>query len=146
MLSWHVIMNLIGYFTRKLSPMIPGAVFGYKQMSRDITKPTKWVSAQHPPSLIRVFAVRSKKAWVLSYLLSAQRRLWSDWVDAQTDLSLCWANTHFVGLVTSRLKFMCYIQTLIGIILKLYWNDLKTNRFLFVFIPVWRENNKIENH
>ena len=26
-----------------------------------------------------VFAVRMKKAWVLSYPLSAQRRLWSDW-------------------------------------------------------------------
>ena len=44
----------------------------------------------HPPSLIRVFAVRMprliwvfavhmKKAWVLNYPLSAQRRLWSDW-------------------------------------------------------------------
>ena len=33
----------------------------------------------HPPSLIRVFAVRMKKAWVLSYPLSVQRRLWSDW-------------------------------------------------------------------
>ena len=32
----------------------------------------------HPPSLIRVFAVRIKKAWVLSYPLNAQRRLWSD--------------------------------------------------------------------
>ena len=29
----------------------------------------------HPPSLIRVFAVLMKKAWVLSYPLSAQRRL-----------------------------------------------------------------------
>ena len=29
----------------------------------------------HPPSLIRVFAVRMKKARVLSRLLSAQRRL-----------------------------------------------------------------------
>ena len=28
-----------------------------------------------PPSLIRVFAVHMKKAWVLSYPLSAQRRL-----------------------------------------------------------------------
>ena len=28
----------------------------------------------HPPSLIRVIAVRMKKAWVLSYPLSAQRR------------------------------------------------------------------------
>ena len=25
-----------------------------------------------------------KKTWVLSYPLSAQRRLWSDWPDAQT--------------------------------------------------------------
>ena len=29
----------------------------------------------HPPSLIRVFDVRMKKAWVLSYPLSVQRRL-----------------------------------------------------------------------
>ena len=57
----------------------------------------------HPPSLIRVFAVRMKKAWVLSYPLSAQRRLWSDWEDAQADLSLCWAHSHFVGFVMSRL-------------------------------------------
>ena len=50
----------------------------------------------HPPSLIRVFAVRMKKAWVLSYSLSARRRLWSDWADAQADLSLRWAHSHFV--------------------------------------------------
>ena len=29
----------------------------------------------HPPSLIRVFAVRMKKAWVLTYPLNAYRRL-----------------------------------------------------------------------
>ena len=46
----------------------------------------------HPPSLIRVFAVRMKKAWVLSYPLSVKRRLWSDWVDAQPDLNLRWAH------------------------------------------------------
>ena len=28
---------------------------------------------------------------------------WSDWADAQADLSLCWAHTHFVGFVMSRL-------------------------------------------
>ena len=32
------------------------------------------------PRLIGVFALRMKKAWALSYPLSAQRRLWSDWV------------------------------------------------------------------
>ena len=51
----------------------------------------------HPPSLIRVFTVRMMKTWTLSYPLSAQRRLRSDWADAQTDLSprlehmpFCW--------------------------------------------------------
>ena len=65
----------------------PLCVFIY--MSRDMTKPTKcvcaqrrlrsaWASAQSDQglrSLIRVFAVRKKKAWVLSYPLGAQRRL-----------------------------------------------------------------------
>ena len=40
----------------------------------------------HPPSLIRVFDVRMKKTWTLSYPLSAQRRLWSDWAH----MPLCW--------------------------------------------------------
>ena len=55
-------------------------------------------------SLIRVFAVRMKEAWVLSYPLSAQRRLRSDWADAQADLSLRWAHIHSVGFVVSRLR------------------------------------------
>ena len=59
--------------------------------------------SEHPPSLIRVFAVRMKKAWVLSYPLSAQRRLWSDWEEGQADLSLRWAHSHFVGFVMSQL-------------------------------------------
>ena len=63
----------------------------------------------HPPSLIRVFAVCLKKPWVLSYPLSAQRRPWSDWADAQADLSLCWAHTHFIGFVMSWLIFVIFI-------------------------------------
>ena len=34
-----------------------------------------------------------------------QRRLWSDWADAQADLSLRWAHSHFVGFVTRRLNY-----------------------------------------
>ena len=56
-----------------------------------------------PPSLIRVFDARMKKAWVLSYTLNAQQRLWSDLADTQADLRLRWAHTHFVGFVTRRL-------------------------------------------
>ena len=57
----------------------------------------------HPPSLIRVFAVRMKNAWFLSYPLSAQRRRWSDWADGPAYLSLRWAHNHFVGFVMRRL-------------------------------------------
>ena len=48
-----------------------------------------------PPSLIEVLAVRIKKALVLSYPLSAQQRLWSDWADAQAGLSLRLAHVPF---------------------------------------------------
>ena len=61
------------------------------------------------PSLIRVFDVHRKKHWVLSYPLSAQRRLWSDWADAQADLSLRWAHWSFC--------WFCHAQ---AHILKLY--------------------------
>ena len=51
--------------------------------------------------VIKDFDVRIKKAWVLSYPLSTQRRLWSNWADAR--LSLRWAHSYFVGFVMSRL-------------------------------------------
>ena len=54
-------------------------------------------------SLIRVFVVHMKKAWAFTYPLSAQRSLWSDWADAQDDVSLRWAHTYFVGFVMSWL-------------------------------------------
>ena len=59
----------------------------------------------HLPRLIRVFAVHMKKAWVLSYPLSTQRRFWSDWADA--DPSLRWAHSHFVGFVMRWLVCYC---------------------------------------
>ena len=64
----------------------------------------------HSPSLIRGFTVRMKKAWTLSYPLSAQGRLWSDWGNAQADLSLCWAHSHIVGFVTRQLICMILLH------------------------------------
>ena len=58
----------------------------------------------HPPSMIRVFAVRMKKAWVLSYPLSAQRRLWSDWRMPRLILVFTGRTCHFVGFVMRLLK------------------------------------------
>ena len=67
----------------------------WQWMSRLMTKPTKWSMrpAKTQSSLgihqvWSVFTVCMKKHWVLSYPLSALWRLWSDWADAQADLSL----------------------------------------------------------
>ena len=74
-----------------------------------------------------------KKPWVLSYPLSAQQRLWSDWVDAQADLSLRWVHRHFLSCCGSflaiffpyfsRLEFLqiCYI---------LFFADCKSDKML----------------
>ena len=80
----------------------------------------------HPPSLIRVFAVHMKKGWILSYPLNAQRRLWSDWVDAQADRSLCWVHSHFASFVMRWL--ISYL-----------WGNLMTNN-------LWAMHVYLQNH
>ena len=40
--------------------------------------------------------------------LHADSEDWSDWADAQADLSLRWAHSHFVGFVMSRLILCLY--------------------------------------
>ena len=72
----------------------------------------------HPPSLIRVFAVRMKKVLVLSYPLSAQQRLWYDWADAQAELSLQWAHMQFCWFCheAAQLIFRRWLQHLWNII------------------------------
>ena len=67
----------------------------------------------HSPSLIRVFAVHMKKAWVLSYPLSTQRSLWSDWAYVQADLSLHWA--HRFCLVCHEAAHLNLIQVALHI-------------------------------
>ena len=70
-------------------------------MSRHMTKPTKW-PVRPVKTLISlcirpvwsVFTVRMTTPWVLSYP-RMQSEDWSDWVDAQTDLSLRWAHMPF---------------------------------------------------
>ena len=52
-----------------------------------------------------LFTWRKLGSLASSNPLNAQRRLWSDWADAQTDLSLGWAHSHFVGFVMRRLIY-----------------------------------------
>ena len=53
----------------------------------------------HPPSLITVFVIRMKKAWVLSYPSGAQQRLWSE--SSLGAQSLCWF-CHVAAHITHR--------------------------------------------
>ena len=64
----------------------------------------------HPPSLIRVFAVRLKQQLVLSYPLSAQRRLWS--ADLRwAQMSCCWFGHEAVqNTSSSSLKNAAHIH------------------------------------
>ena len=94
----------------------------------------------HPPSLIRVFAVRMKTGGILSYPLNAQRRLWSDLADAQADLSLRWAHSHFVCFVMRRLNYACVWQKTV----KRLWSSwlvlswAPSSEFVSSSIPSWQ--------
>ena len=78
-------------------------------LSSDITKPTKWVC----PARIQI-SLGIRPVWS-EYSLSAWRKLgslathlahsedWSDWANAQADLSLRGMHSHFVGFVMSQL-------------------------------------------
>ena len=81
----------------------------YITCSQRTTKPTKWLCTKTQVSLgIRPvsseFAVRMKKAWVLSYPLSTQR---SDWADAQAYLSLRWAHMPFCSFCRALARISC---------------------------------------
>ena len=62
----------------------------------------------YPPNLIRVFAVRMKKHWAITYPLSAQRRPWSDWADA-IRLGGCpgWSESSLGAHVILLILFVC---------------------------------------
>ena len=100
-------------------------LFSWKVHGQKIMWATSWQNQQnecvpsedsdqpgHPPSLIRVFAVHSMGSWGPKVSSCGQRRLWSDWVDAQADLSLRWTHSHFVGFVMSRLMLKVCEQML----------------------------------
>ena len=71
-------------------------------------RPAKTQTSLGIHSVWSVFAVHMKKPWILSYPLSTQWRLWSDWADAKAALSLRWAHTHFVGFVMLWLVWSWY--------------------------------------
>ena len=64
---------------------------------------------KHLPSLIRVFTVCSMGSSGTKLSSCGQRRLWSDWADAQADLSLRWAHMPFVGFVICHVAAQLFV-------------------------------------
>ena len=60
-----------------------------------------------PPSLIRVFAVRSVGSAGPKLSTCGQRIRWSDWDDAQADLSLRWATMQFCWSCHEMAHLLC---------------------------------------
>ena len=91
------------------------------KMNRDMTKQTKWVcpaKTQISLGIRPVWSESSLSAWrKLGSLAThwAHSEDWSDWVDAQADLSLRWAHIHFVGFVMSWLKWQTVFDPALGI-------------------------------
>ena len=78
-----------------------------------MTKPTKWhvhpANTQISLGICPVWSESLLSAWRKLKSLTTHRAHsedWSDWADAQADLSLRWAHSHFVGFVMRRLIFI----------------------------------------
>ena len=126
--DWHLILKL--WFFQP----VPLSVSPYKKASIDSTSahmnhsiPINTNEPQHDKA--NIMSVRPAKTqinlgirpvWSESSLcaqrvakdpnyLHADSADWSDWADAQADLSLRWAHTHFVGFVMSWLKYTSFV-------------------------------------
>ena len=87
--------------------------FAEHWMSRDMTKPTRWLCAQRR---LRSAWASAQSGQCLSCALNGswgpklfscgQRILWSHWADAKADLSIRWAHTQIVGFVMSWFKLL----------------------------------------
>ena len=72
-----------------------------RQMSHLMTKPTKWLCAQQRLISLGICPVWSESwlctQWVAKdpSFLHVDSKDWSDWADAQADLSLCWEGVPF---------------------------------------------------
>ena len=87
-------------------------------------KTNKMASAQSDESSLSAW----RKLGSLATHWAYSEDSWSDWADAQTDLSLRWAHTHFVGFV---MLWLIYIDTRQGLQLSC-WKEylyIETLRF-----------------
>ena len=80
-------------------------------MSRRTTKPTKWCSPSEDSDHYWASTKSDQNlhcALIRNVSSCSQGRLWSNWVDVQADLSLCWVTGHFVGFVVHYSTGLCF--------------------------------------
>ena len=89
----------IGFWNRKFSKVFVIWAATWQNQKNECAPSEDSDQPGHPPSLTRFFAVCMNKPWVLSYH-------WAHSKDSdQTDMSLRWAHSHFVGFIMSRLIY-----------------------------------------
>ena len=93
-------------------------LIAYKRYEPLHDKPNKMTCAPsedsdqpgHPSSLIRVVTVRSVGSLGPNTSSCGQWRLWSDWADAQADLSLPWAHRSFCWFCHAAAQLLLHNQ------------------------------------
>ena len=113
----------------------------YHDLSRSMTKPTNDLCAQRRLRSIRpVWSESLLSAWRKVGSLAphkVQSEDWSDWADAQADLSLRWVHRSFVGFVMLWLIYQIGLEAHERS--EKYWsckNQLRTVRTLFSLVQV----------
>ena len=114
------------------------------QLSRLMTKPTKWhmrpAKSQISLGTCPVWSESSLSAWRKLGSLATDwvhSKEWSDWADAQAELSLCWDNRSFCWFYHTRpLNFVCkkYKQVMQKFIFA---------RFVFLFRPFHKSHSTV---
>ena len=107
-----------------------------------MTKSTQWYvrPAKTQISLIRVFAVRMKKSWILTYLLSAKED--SD----QTGRMPSWSESSLGNGRTVILLVLSWGGSIILNLLIIYWKTLKRNSCFSedqIFSKHWYWNRQV---
>ena len=82
----------------------------------------------HPPILIRIFTMRSNGSYGPNLSSCGQRRLWSNWADAQTDLSLRWAHIPYCWFCHDVAHLICFSGDSIISTMKIEPRNDKTNK------------------
>ena len=68
--------------------------------------------------------------------LHADSEDWSDWAEAQADLSLRWAHSHIVGFVMRRLKFTYTLLPVQECNFRTIKTDMNLSGFWFLYLEL----------